>query len=75
MKKVFIYLSIILIANFSFPVISYAAISCEEKADTCYERCDENWQGNTIFDGAGRAGCKSGCALAEAGCIIGEWLS
>lgn len=72
MKKVLIGLCTI--SLLSIPGTAYAALTCTEKADKCYERCDQNWKGDTIADGLGRVACKSGCAIAEAGCIIGEWF-
>ena len=59
----------------TIPLTTSYAATCMDKADACYTKCDERWQGDTWWDGAGRNVCKSGCAIAEAGCIIGEWVS
>jgi len=56
------------------PLTATYANTCEDKADACYTKCDVRWKGDTWWDGAGRAFCKSGCAVAEAGCIIKEWV-
>lgn len=73
MKKLTLTLAV-LVAFTTFPVSASLANECEEQADYCYSRCDKNWSGDTVFDGAGRTACKSGCALAEAGCVIASWL-
>lgn len=73
MKKIIMSLSLSLVF-FTFPISDIYANECEQQADYCYNRCDSNWDGDTVFDGAGRTACKTGCAVAEAGCVIASWL-
>lgn len=73
MKKIMRCFTILTVLSmFSFGTVY--ANKCQDQADACYERCDDNWGGDTIFDGAGRVACKTGCALSEAGCVISTWF-
>lgn len=73
MKKIMLSLSFLMIFTV-FTVSNTYANKCMDQADVCYSRCDKNWKGDTIFDGAGRTACKSGCAIVEAGCVVASWF-
>ncbi len=73
MRKLTI-LTLILMTLSAFPKNVKAELTCLEKADGCYARCDKNFSGDTFWDGASRNICKGGCAVAEAGCTIASWF-
>jgi len=76
MKKL-IMISMFLTVFTTIPLTNSYAASCEEKADACFEKCEERWTTDdmTWWDGAGRIFCKSGCSVAETGCIVKERVS
>lgn len=74
MRKLIAKLMLVSIFLTVFAGPAYARDKCVDQADDCYERCDENWSGNTTWDGAGRVACKTGCALTEAACVVKSWF-
>lgn len=48
--------------------------SCKEMRDECLEECNENYKGDTTFDGIGRFACRTGCELSEGFCEVKEFI-
>lgn len=73
MKKLFMTL----ILTFAFSTFNNGAVyakDCTALANVCYAQCDQRWGGDTIWDGAARVACKSGCVVAEVHCILSELM-
>ena len=66
-----------LLLTFAFSTINMGtanAATCVQKADVCYDKCDDRWGGNTFWDGVGRNSCKFGCSVAEASCFVASFF-
>lgn len=72
MKKLIVILFAGLLLNIAD--IESLDASCKEMRDACLEECNENWSGDTFFDGVGRFGCRAGCELSEGVCNVAEFV-
>lgn len=61
LKSTLAILSLFLVLNVGITETSYASKTPEQKKDACIEKCNEDYKGDTFFDGAQRAGCRLGC--------------
>lgn len=58
--------SFFLFLNLSFAETTYANEAkdkAEKERKECVSSCNEDYTGDTIFDGAQRAGCRLGCDI------------
>jgi hypothetical protein len=61
-KSILAVFSLLLFLNLGFTEITYAN-DAEDARDECITSCNEDYTGDTLFDGAQRAGCRLGCDI------------
>lgn len=62
-KSTLAIFSLFLFLNLGFAETTYAS-DAEETRKECISSCNEDYTGNTIFDGAQRAGCRLVCDIS-----------
>ncbi|MTI86966.1 MAG: hypothetical protein FH748_03240 [Balneolaceae bacterium] len=72
MKKLIILLFAGLIWNLTS--VQDLDAGCKETRIACLEECNENYSGETFFDGLGRFGCRAGCEISEGICNTAEFI-
>lgn len=72
MKKLILMLFVALLLNVANTTNLDAG--CKETRNLCLKECNENYGGDTFFDGAGRFACRAGCELSEGVCNVAEFV-
>lgn len=62
-KSTLALFSLLLFLNLGFAETTYAS-DAEDTRTECISSCNEDYTGDTIFDGAQRAGCRLGCDVS-----------
>lgn len=70
MKRITGILSVALALVVLSPTTEALAADCSATRKTCIEGCNNDYPGDTIFDGAQRAGCRTGCDIGYLWCEI-----